>query len=39
MYPGTKVVDKPPVIAARKRLDAAYAREREVARSALAGLP
>jgi TolB-like protein/predicted Ser/Thr protein kinase len=37
-YPWTNVVDKPPVMAAKQRLDAAYAREREVVRTALAGL-
>jgi non-specific serine/threonine protein kinase len=38
IYPWTKVVDKPPVVAARQRLDTAYAREREAAKSVLKGL-
>jgi hypothetical protein len=38
-YPWNRVVDAPAVVAARERLDAAYAREREVAKTALAGLP
>ena len=39
MYPWSLVARQRPVAEARERLDAAYARERDVARSALAGLP
>ena len=38
-YPWNRIVDAPPVAAARRQLDAAYAREREIAKTALAGLP
>jgi tetratricopeptide (TPR) repeat protein len=38
IYPWTKVIDRQPVVAARQRLEAAYAREREAAKSALEGL-
>ena len=38
-YPWTRIIDAPPMIAARHAIDEAYAREREVARAALAGLP
>ena len=38
-YPWTNVIGKPPVLAARQRLEMAYAHEREIAQSALAGLP
>jgi TolB-like protein/predicted Ser/Thr protein kinase len=37
-YPFAGVVDSAAIVAARARLEAAYAREREVARSALSGL-
>jgi hypothetical protein len=39
MYPFNRVIDTPPVVAAHEVVDAAYAREREVARGALSGLP
>jgi len=39
MYPWSRVADASPVVAARQQIDAAYAREREIARTALAGLP
>jgi hypothetical protein len=39
LYPWSLVARQPAVVAARERLDAAYARERDVARSVLAGLP
>ncbi len=39
VYPWTRIVGTPPMMAARQQLDAAYAREREVARSVLNGLP
>jgi len=39
IYPWSKVASDPVVAAARQRLDAAYAREREVIGTALAGLP
>jgi TolB-like protein len=39
MYPWSLVAAQALVVAAQERLAAAYAREREVARSALAGLP
>jgi len=38
LYPFDRVVGNPAIAAARGRLDAAYARERDVARSVLAGL-
>jgi TolB-like protein len=38
-YPWSKVAGDPVVAAARQRLDAAYAREREVVGTALGGLP
>jgi hypothetical protein len=38
-YPWSKVASDPAVTAARQRLDAAYAREREILGTALAGLP
>jgi TolB-like protein len=38
VYPFGGIVDKPPVAAARQRLDAAYARLRGVAQATLAGL-
>ena len=38
-YPWTRVVQQPAVVAAKERLDAAYARERDVASAALSGLP
>ncbi|HJZ74433.1 MAG TPA: protein kinase, partial [Vicinamibacterales bacterium] len=38
-YPWNRVADAPPVAAAREQLTSAYAREREIARTALAGLP
>jgi TolB-like protein/predicted Ser/Thr protein kinase len=39
LYPWNRVINAPAVVAARQQLDAAYAREREIARTALAGLP
>jgi TolB-like protein len=39
VYPWSEIVTRPQVIAARKLLDAAYARQREVAQTVLAGLP
>jgi TolB-like protein/tRNA A-37 threonylcarbamoyl transferase component Bud32 len=39
IYPLSQVVGDPRVTAAKQRLDAAFAREGEIARSALAGLP
>jgi TolB-like protein len=39
MYPWSLVAAQPIVVAARGRLGAAYAREREIARATLAGLP
>ena len=39
MFPWTHVSDRPELIAARAQLDEAYAREREIAKTALAGLP
>ena len=39
IYPWSKVAGDPAVAAARQRLDAAYAREREVIGTALGGLP
>jgi len=39
VYPWTRVVQQPAVVAAKERLDAAYARERDVASAALSGLP
>jgi hypothetical protein len=38
-YPWSKVANDPVVAVGRQRLDAAYAREREVIAPALAGLP
>jgi hypothetical protein len=38
-YPSSELVNDPQIAAARTRLDAAYARERDVARSVLSGLP
>jgi TolB-like protein len=38
-YPWNRIVDAPPVAAARQQLDAAYTREREIVKTALAGLP
>jgi TolB-like protein/predicted Ser/Thr protein kinase len=38
-YPWNRIVETPPMVAARERLDEAYAREREIAKTALAGLP
>ena len=38
-YPWNRIVDAPPVAAARQQLDAAYVREREIAKTALMGLP
>jgi TolB-like protein/predicted Ser/Thr protein kinase len=39
MYPFNRIIDAPPIVAARQQIDAAYAHEREIARTALAGLP
>jgi TolB-like protein len=39
MYPWSLVAAQPRVVAARTQLAAAYAREREIAKAALAGLP
>jgi len=39
IYPWSVVAPEPAVRAARQRLEQAYAREREVARTALLGLP
>ena len=39
LYPWTNVAEQPPVVDARKALETAYARERDVAKSVLAGLP
>jgi hypothetical protein len=39
IYPWSLVARQPAVAEARERLDAAYARERDVARAALTGLP
>ena len=39
VYPWNKVIDKPPMVAAKQRMDAAYARERDIAKAALDGLP
>ena len=38
-YPWSLIASQPPVVAARQRLDTAYAREREISRTVLAGLP
>jgi hypothetical protein len=38
-YPFAGVVDSAPIADARARLEAAYVREREVARGVLSGLP
>jgi hypothetical protein len=38
-YPFAGVVDSAPIVEARARLEAAYVRERQVARDALSGLP
>jgi TolB-like protein len=38
-YPWNRIVEAAPVVAAREKLAVAYARERDVARSVLAGLP
>ena len=38
-YPWSKVASDPAVAAARQRLDAAYARERDIANAELSGLP
>jgi tetratricopeptide (TPR) repeat protein len=38
-YPWSMIASEPTVQAARQRLDAAYAHEREIARTVLAGLP
>jgi hypothetical protein len=38
-YPWSLIASEPAVVAARQRLDQAYAHEREIARTALAGLP
>jgi non-specific serine/threonine protein kinase len=38
-YPWNRIVDAPPVAAAREKLEAAYVREREIAKTALSGLP
>ncbi len=38
MFPWNRIVATPPMIAARAKLDVAYARERDIARSVLAGL-
>ena len=38
-YPWSLIARQPVVVEARQRLDAAYAREREMARAVLAGLP
>ena len=38
-YPWSNVVEQPPVVAVKQRLDAAFAREREIARAVLSGLP
>ncbi len=38
-YPWNRIVDAPPMAAARERLGAAYARERDIVRAALKGLP
>jgi hypothetical protein len=38
-YPSAGFVDDPAIVAAKARMDAAYAREREVARTVLTGLP
>lgn len=39
LYPWTKLIGKPALAGARQRLEEAYARQREIARTALAGLP
>ena len=39
MYPFNRIIDAPPIVAARQQIDAAYAHEREIARTVLAGLP
>jgi non-specific serine/threonine protein kinase len=39
MFPWTHVYDQPEVVEARAKLDDAYARERDIAKTALAGLP
>jgi tetratricopeptide (TPR) repeat protein len=39
MFPWTHVSDRPEVVEARAKLDEAYVREREIAKTALAGLP
>jgi hypothetical protein len=39
LFPFAEMVDHPAVVAAKTRLDAAYARERDIARSVLSGLP
>jgi hypothetical protein len=38
-YPFAGIVESAPIAEARGRLETAYAREREVARSGLSGLP
>ena len=37
VYPWNRIVNTPPMISARHALDAAYARERDIAREALSG--
>jgi TolB-like protein len=39
VYPWSDIITRPQVVAARELLDAAYARQRDVARRVLAGLP
>jgi hypothetical protein len=39
MFPWTHVSDRPEVVEARAKLEEAYAREREIVKTALAGLP
>lgn len=39
VYPWSQIARQPTVADARQRLEAAYAKEREIARSALAGVP
>jgi TolB-like protein/predicted Ser/Thr protein kinase len=39
LYPWTNVMQHPAVVEARQTLDAAYTRERDIARTVLAGLP
>jgi hypothetical protein len=38
LFPWNRIVDTPPMLAARATIDAAYARQRDIARSVLAGL-